>query len=100
MNVSAPRLEGKPAVTVRRCLIRNCTDGILSQAGFLFVEETTIRDCSCDGIFSNDFVKLRNSTVGNVGRNGIKGRSGWDGTNCRIQPSQWDQLGTGGGGGY
>jgi hypothetical protein len=88
-NTGVMKREG--ALVVQECKIHGCEDGILNQGGSLHVYNTTIENCSSDGIFSNDHVIVDTCVIRRIGRHGIKSRGGAErrGKND-IQPSPWD----------
>jgi hypothetical protein len=93
---SASGVLSNGALTMLRCVVAECDDGVLVQAGSLDVDGCTISDCRCDGIFSNVRITVKDTHIEDVGRHGIKSRGGCDrrGHN-RIQASPWDNVGGG-----
>lgn len=84
-------LTGEGAtVTVSKTEIHDCEDGIINNAR-LTVDGCFIHDCGCDGVFSNPCFTIKDSTIADVGRHGIKSRGGTNrfGRN-NIQASPWD----------
>ena len=79
-------------LTLQDCHILQCgEDGVLNASGRLVVSNTIVEQCADDGIFSNPSITVKDCTIRNVGRHGIKSRGGSDrrGKND-IQGSPWD----------
>lgn len=78
------------ALSVTKTEIHECEDGIINNAR-LVVDGCFIHDCGCDGIFSNPCFTIKDSTIADVGRHGIKSRGGTErlGRN-NVQASPWD----------
>lgn len=79
-------------VSVVKTVISDCEDGMINSARLL-VDGCTIDNCDADGIFSNPCFTIKDSTITDVGRHGIKSRGGTvrQGRN-NIQASPWDAF--------
>ena len=78
-NVGDSAVESEAAsLRVEHCVIGDCEDGIKVTRGCLFVSDSTIENCDCDGIFSTPKIQLlKRVTFGEtIGRHRINCKAG------------------------